>query len=79
MAFAEPGNIAQRFDNIAHLNTVQYALQTANASPFHVGKSRSREEMLATRARDNRVILTYTNTVGGQVRGSSVRRPLPKG
>jgi NAD+ synthase (glutamine-hydrolysing) len=37
-----------------------------NASPFHVGKSRSREEMLATRARDNRVILTYTNTVGGQ-------------
>ena len=37
-----------------------------NASPFHVGKSRSREQMLATRARDNRVILTYTNTVGGQ-------------
>jgi NAD+ synthase (glutamine-hydrolysing) len=37
-----------------------------NASPFHVGKSRSREEMLATRARDNGVILTYTNTVGGQ-------------
>ena len=37
-----------------------------NASPFHGGKSRSREEMLATRARDNRVIVTYTNTVGGQ-------------
>ena len=37
-----------------------------NASPFHVGKSRSREQMLATRARDNRVIVTYTNTVGGQ-------------
>ncbi|HEU4685606.1 MAG TPA: NAD+ synthase [Nitrospira sp.] len=37
-----------------------------NASPFHLGKSRSREEMLATRARDNRVIVTYTNTVGGQ-------------
>ena len=37
-----------------------------NASPFHMGKSRSREEMLATRARDNRVIVTYTNTVGGQ-------------
>ena len=37
-----------------------------NASPFHVGKSRSREEMLATRARDNRVIVTYTNTIGGQ-------------
>jgi len=37
-----------------------------NASPFHVGKSRSREQMLATRARDNGVILAYTNTVGGQ-------------
>lgn len=37
-----------------------------NASPFHMGKSRSREQMLATRARDNRVIVAYTNTVGGQ-------------
>lgn len=37
-----------------------------NASPFHVGKSRLREQMLATRARENGVILSYTNTVGGQ-------------
>jgi len=37
-----------------------------NASPFHLGKSRSREQMLATRARDNGVIVTYTNMVGGQ-------------
>lgn len=37
-----------------------------NASPFHIGKSRSREQMLATRARENGVIVTYTNTVGGQ-------------
>lgn len=37
-----------------------------NASPFHIGKSRMREQMLATRARENGVILTYTNTVGGQ-------------
>lgn len=37
-----------------------------NASPFHVGKRRSREQMLATRARENGVIVTYTNTVGGQ-------------
>lgn len=37
-----------------------------NASPFHVGKSRYREQMLATRARDNNVIVTYTNIVGGQ-------------
>lgn len=37
-----------------------------NASPFHVGKGRFREQMLATRARDNGVIVSYTNTVGGQ-------------
>jgi NAD+ synthase (glutamine-hydrolysing) len=37
-----------------------------NASPFHMGKSRYREQMLATRARENGVILTYTNMVGGQ-------------
>jgi NAD+ synthase (glutamine-hydrolysing) len=37
-----------------------------NASPFHMGKSHFREQMLATRARDNGVIVTYTNTVGGQ-------------
>jgi len=37
-----------------------------NASPFHVGKSRSREQMLATRARESGVIVTYTNMVGGQ-------------
>lgn len=37
-----------------------------NASPFHVGKSRLREQMLATRAKANRVIVTYTNMVGGQ-------------
>ena len=37
-----------------------------NASPFHVGKSRLREQMLATRARENGVIVTYANMVGGQ-------------
>ena len=37
-----------------------------NASPFHLGKSRVREQMLATRARENGVVLTYTNLVGGQ-------------
>ncbi|WP_447973021.1 NAD+ synthase [Nitrospira sp. Kam-Ns4a] len=37
-----------------------------NASPFHIGKSRLREELLATRARENGVVVTYTNTVGGQ-------------
>ena len=37
-----------------------------NASPFHVGKGRSREQMLAIRAQDNSVIVSYTNMVGGQ-------------
>ncbi len=37
-----------------------------NASPFHIGKSRFREQMLATRARENGVLVSYTNTVGGQ-------------
>lgn len=37
-----------------------------NASPFHVGKWRFREKMLATRASDNAVIIAYVNMVGGQ-------------
>lgn len=37
-----------------------------NASPYHVGKTQSREHMLAARAKDNDVIVSYTNMVGGQ-------------
>ena len=37
-----------------------------NASPYQVGKSYRREQILASRARENRVIVSYTNTVGGQ-------------
>ncbi|MDP3768011.1 MAG: nitrilase-related carbon-nitrogen hydrolase, partial [Dehalococcoidia bacterium] len=37
-----------------------------NGSPYHAGKRREREEMLATRARDSSVILCYVNLVGGQ-------------
>ena len=37
-----------------------------NGSPFHAGKRRSREVMLATRAADNGVFLAYVNMVGGQ-------------
>ena len=37
-----------------------------NGSPFHTGKWRSREKMLATRAADNEVFLAYVNMVGGQ-------------
>lgn len=36
-AFISPESIAQRFDNIVHLNTVAFALETANASPLHIG------------------------------------------
>ncbi len=37
-----------------------------SASPFHVGKERSREEMLKTRARDNACFIAFCNAVGGQ-------------
>ena len=37
-----------------------------NGSPFHAGKSRFREQMLATRAADNLVLTAYCNLVGGQ-------------
>jgi NAD+ synthase (glutamine-hydrolysing) len=37
-----------------------------SASPFHLGKSRAREQMLATRAREHGVALAYSNAVGGQ-------------
>ena len=37
-----------------------------HASPFHIGTSRSREQMLSTYARANRVIVVSTNMVGGQ-------------
>jgi NAD+ synthase (glutamine-hydrolysing) len=37
-----------------------------NSSPFHTEKDLFREEMLATRASDNGVIVAYLNLVGGQ-------------
>ena len=37
-----------------------------NASPYHVGKARTREHVLAQRARENGVVVSYTNMVGGQ-------------
>jgi NAD+ synthase (glutamine-hydrolysing) len=37
-----------------------------NASPYHKGKGHVRQQMLATRARDNRVAVSYTNMIGGQ-------------
>ncbi|MBX3328580.1 MAG: NAD+ synthase [Nitrospira sp.] len=37
-----------------------------SAAPFHRGNSRSREQVLAARARENGVIVAYINMVGGQ-------------
>lgn len=37
-----------------------------SASPYHAGKGRARERMLATRAEDNAVALAYVNLIGGQ-------------
>jgi NAD+ synthase (glutamine-hydrolysing) len=41
-------------------------LMVINASPFDVGKSAQRAELLARRARENEVAIAYVNVVGGQ-------------
>ncbi|MFK0285892.1 NAD+ synthase [Streptomyces sp. NPDC090499] len=38
----------------------------ASASPYHRGKGRERERMLAQRARDRRAVVAFCNLVGGQ-------------
>ncbi|MCX7856527.1 MAG: NAD+ synthase [Deltaproteobacteria bacterium] len=37
-----------------------------SASPYHAGKIKTRQEMLAERAREYNVFIAYTNMVGGQ-------------
>ncbi|MDI6890691.1 MAG: NAD+ synthase [Thermodesulfovibrionales bacterium] len=37
-----------------------------NASPYHIGKGKFRENMLSVRASDSIAIIAYLNTVGGQ-------------
>ena len=39
---------------------------TINASPYHAGKARFREQMVGTRAADDLVCLGFVNAVGGQ-------------
>ena len=56
-------------------------IMNINGSPYHRGKGRFREQMLADRARDNGVYVFYTNLVGGQDElvfdgGSCVFSPL---
>ena len=41
-------------------------LVNISASPYHLNKGSSREEMLGTRASDNVAIVVYNNLVGGQ-------------
>ncbi len=41
-------------------------LVNLNASPFHQGKQQQREQMVAQRARENRMPIVYVNQVGGQ-------------
>ena len=43
-----------------------HAIININGSPYHAGKHRFRQEMLAGRARDYSVFVCYTNQVGGQ-------------
>ncbi|MGH3023390.1 MAG: NAD+ synthase [Gaiellaceae bacterium] len=43
-----------------------HVVANISASPFHVGKGTEREEMLATRARDNSCWIAYLNAVGAQ-------------
>ena len=49
----------------ARLGEAQLILNI-NASPYQAGKSLVREKMLGARAKENRVIVSYTNMVGGQ-------------
>jgi NAD+ synthase (glutamine-hydrolysing) len=41
-------------------------LTNISASPFHLCRDREREEMFATRARDNTCFIAFCNAVGGQ-------------
>src|ERR671910_2028070 len=43
-----------------------HVIANISASPFHIGKGTEREEMLATRARDNSCWIAFVNAVGAQ-------------
>src|SRR6187397_1006992 len=43
-----------------------HVVANISASPFHLGKGAEREQMLATRARDNSCWIAFVNAVGGQ-------------
>jgi NAD+ synthase (glutamine-hydrolysing) len=52
--------------NAAALFGSAHVMIDINSSPFHAGKWRFREQMLATRAADNTCVVVYLNCVGGQ-------------
>ena len=43
-----------------------HVIVNINASPYHMGKARIREDIVVTRAVDNEVFVAYNNAVGGQ-------------
>src|SRR5215204_428491 len=43
-----------------------HVIANISASPFHIGKGAEREDMLATRARDNSCWIVFVNAVGAQ-------------
>jgi len=43
-----------------------HVILNLNASPYHVGKMQTRQRMLASRAKELRVYVSYINMVGGQ-------------
>ena len=51
--------------NIQAIEGVEVVINI-NASPYHTGKTKEREEMLKVRARDNCISIAYVNLVGGQ-------------
>ncbi|ROQ17045.1 NAD+ synthase (glutamine-hydrolysing) [Marinimicrobium koreense] len=56
----QPGPVEQARDAGAKL------MLNLNASPFHKGKPREREQLLAERARQGHMPIVYVNQVGGQ-------------
>lgn len=58
--FADGPASRQAMQGGAHL------ILNINASPYHVGKTLRRENMLAVRAKAHDVMVSYTNMVGGQ-------------
>lgn len=60
-------------EDVWHIDVVQATknagaeiLLTINASPFHAGKARQREALIATHAKAVQIPIVYVNTIGGQ-------------